>query len=209
MIAAMSTIKDSQKEAMSMMKDAQKIQADALLRPFNQQQNASQTQVTPVQTMTPVSTDVPITVAAANLRTSVVSLPPNLFNSSNSDISQHAKSLALDGEDNGEKSKLLDECISCHRSKIYPLFIAKSDSSTQTEALPLNTSAKISGKDLDHLSESKLRRKISMSSRKRRVRSISYRKLSSFDSAREGVKSKSKFKPKFVKSRKQKASPSS
>ncbi|CAF4594480.1 unnamed protein product, partial [Didymodactylos carnosus] len=181
MIAAMSTIKDSQKEAMSMMKDAQKIQADALLRSFNQQQNASQTQVTTVQTMTPVSTDVPITVvAAANLRTSVVSLPPNLFNPSNSDISQHAKSLPLDGEDNGEKSTLLDECISCHRSKIYPLSIAKSDSGTQTEALPLNTSAKISGKDLDHLSEPKLRRKISMSSRKRRVRSTSYRKLSSF-----------------------------
>ncbi|CAF1580494.1 unnamed protein product [Didymodactylos carnosus] len=92
---------------------------------------------------------------------------------------------------------------------MYPLSIAKSDSSTQIKALPSNTSAKISGKDLDHLSEPKLRRKISMSSRKRRVRSASYRKLSSFDSAREGVKSKSKFEPKFVKSRKQKASPSS
>ncbi|CAF1160515.1 unnamed protein product [Didymodactylos carnosus] len=48
-----------------------------------------------------------------------------------------------------------------------------------------------------------------MPSRKRRVRSTSYRKLSYFDSAREGAKSKSKFKPKLVKSRKQKASPSS
>ncbi|CAF1226350.1 unnamed protein product [Didymodactylos carnosus] len=210
MIAAMSTIKDSQKEAMSMMKDAQKIQADALLRSFNQQQNASQTQLTPAQIMTPVLTDVPITVvAAANLRTSVVSLPPNLFNSSNSDISQHAKSLPLDGEDKGEKSKLLHECTLCHQSKIYPLSIAKSDSGTQTEALSLNTSAKISGKELDHLSEPKLRRKILMPSQKRRVRSASYRKLSSFDSAREGVKSKSKFKPKLVKSRKQKAAPSS
>ncbi|CAF1345176.1 unnamed protein product [Didymodactylos carnosus] len=55
--------------AMSMMKDAQKIQADALLRSFNQQQNASQTQVTPVQKMTPVSSDIPVTVvAAANLQ---------------------------------------------------------------------------------------------------------------------------------------------
>ncbi|CAF1202709.1 unnamed protein product [Didymodactylos carnosus] len=115
--------------AMSMMKDAQKIQADALLRSFNQQQNASQTQLTPVKTMTSVSTDVPITVVA-NLRASVVSLPPNLFNSSNFDISQHAKSLPLDGKDKGEKSKLLDECTSCHRSKIYPLSIVKSDSST-------------------------------------------------------------------------------
>ncbi|CAF4319791.1 unnamed protein product, partial [Didymodactylos carnosus] len=210
MIAAMSTIKDSQKEAMSMMKDAQKIQADALLRSFNQQQNASQTQLTPVKTMTSVSTDVPITVvAAANLRTSVVSLPPNLFNSSNSDISQHARSLPLDGENKGEKSKLLHECTLCHQSKIYQYSIAKSDSGTQTEALSLNTSAKESGKELDHLSEPKLRRKISMPFRKRRVRSTSYRKLSSFDSAREGVKSKSKFKPKLVKSRKQKASPSS
>ncbi|CAF1067951.1 unnamed protein product, partial [Didymodactylos carnosus] len=131
MIAAMSTIKDSQKETMSMMRDAQKIQADALLRSFNQQQNASQIQLTPVQTLTPVLADVPVTAvaAAANLRTSVVSLPVNLFNSSNSDISQHARSLPLDGEDKGEKSKLLHECASCYRSKIYPLSIAKSDSS--------------------------------------------------------------------------------
>ncbi|CAF4564958.1 unnamed protein product, partial [Didymodactylos carnosus] len=40
---------------------------------------------------------------------------------------------------------------------------------TQTEALPLNTSAKISGKELDHLSEPKLSGKIAMPSRKRRV----------------------------------------
>ncbi|CAF0863283.1 unnamed protein product [Didymodactylos carnosus] len=52
--------------AMSMMKDAQKI-----LRSFDQQQNASQTQLTSVKTMAPVSTDLRITVvAAANLRTS-------------------------------------------------------------------------------------------------------------------------------------------
>ncbi|CAF1302933.1 unnamed protein product [Didymodactylos carnosus] len=81
------------------MKNAQEIQADTLLRVFSQQKNSA-------PTSTPMWRDT--ASAAANSHTSVISLPANVFNASNSDASQCARSLPPDGENKTEKLVPLD-----------------------------------------------------------------------------------------------------
>ncbi|CAF1454782.1 unnamed protein product [Didymodactylos carnosus] len=88
-----------------LMLEAMKIQAEALVRVIDQQQNTLQPRLTAVKTWTPVLTDVPSTaeVVAADLRVSNVSLPVKQLHSSNSDFSRHANSLSSHGR-NKEKN---------------------------------------------------------------------------------------------------------
>ncbi|CAF1440239.1 unnamed protein product [Didymodactylos carnosus] len=139
------------------------MQTKAIIQVMDEQQSSSRTQILSANTLTAASGDV-ITVipGAPKAQVSTASLPAQLLYAYDSDLSQHASLLPLPSENKEQKLVPLHECSSSHTAKNQSnsISMGKSDSSTQTEILSLNTSAKISVKESKLVPERKTRKKV-------------------------------------------------